>query len=208
MNSFKKRQIVIFSIIGVVALLILLPSFFGGDSCDGLFGFISFSHEVKLGNSSFAISADGTVESATFEIAGGKGFNGVGFGSNIFDKGIGGSLFTTSRSATYQLVYEKGMEEPEEKDSATSSFSRLIVLEDVELAAEALLQRFPGQAMTANFSSSSSATHSEVLLTGYDGYFRFDLSNGELEALQPDSSYPVGDKLTVNVDGKVYMIVF
>lgn len=207
MNSFKKRQIVIIAVLVVVALVILWPR---STHCDGIFGFVTHAHDsVRLGRSSFAIAADGTVESATFEIGGGTGYNGTGFGSNIFDKGIGGNLFFKSRSATCQLVYEQGMEAPEERESQTSSYSRLIRLEDLELAAEALIRHFPGQAMTANFSSAGNVQHnSEVLLAGYDGYLRYNLSSGELEELQEGSAYAVGDKLTANVGDKTYLIVF
>lgn len=206
MNSFKKRQIVIIAILVVVAVVILWPR---STRCDGIFGFVSYAHDsVQVGRSSFAIAADGTVESATFEISGGRGFAGTGFGSNIFDKGIGGNLFFQSRGAACQLVYEKGLKEPEEKDSETQSYSRLIVLEDLELAAEALICHFPGKAFTANFSSSSAIKNSEVLLVGYEGYLRYNLSTGELEDLQEGSAYAVGDKLTVNVGDKVYLIVF
>lgn len=206
MNSFKKRQIIIISIFVVIAILIFLP--IGSERCDGLFGFVDYSHSVKLGNSSFAIATDGTVEMATFEISGGKGFNGRGFGSAIFDSGLGLNLFFKTSGAQCQVFYEKGMKSPEERDSATSSYSAKLTLEDVEVAAEALIEKFAGQAMKVNFSSSSTASNSEVLLAGYDGYYCFDLSSGDLNALQAGSAYPVGDKLTVSVGDQVYMIVF
>lgn len=207
MNSFKKRQIVIIAIFAVIAVWVFWPT---STRCEGIFGFVTHAHDsVKIGRSTFAIAADGTVESATFEISGGRGFAGTGFGSNIFDKGIGGNLFFKSKGTTMQLVYEKGMETPEERESQTSSYSWNLKLEDLELAAEALIRHFPGQAMTANFSSAGNVQHnSEVLLAGYDGYLRFNLTSGELEELQEGSAYAVGDKLTANVDGKTYLIVF
>ena len=205
MNKFKKRQIIIIAIFAVIAVWVLWPT---GSGCDGIFGFVQQAHDsVKIGRSTFAIAADGTVESATFEISGGRGFAGTGFGSNIFDKGIGGNLFFQSKGTTMQLVYEKGMEEPEERDSQSSSYSWVMKLEDLELATEALVERFPGQAMTATFSAGGSAS-SEMRLTGYDGYFLFDMNNGELKSLQENTIYAVKDSLTVNVDGKVYLVVF
>ena len=207
MNKFKKRQIIILAIFAVIAVWVFWPT---NTTCDGIFGFVHQAHDsVKIGRSTFAIAADGTVESATFEISGGRGFAGTGFGSNIFDKGIGGNLFFKSKGVTVQLVYEKGMDAPEERESQTSSYSWLMKLEDLELAAEALVEHFPGQAMTANFSASNSgATDSEVRLVGYDGYFRFNLNTGDLEALQESTFYTVKDSLTANVGGKTYLIVF
>lgn len=207
MNSFKKRQIVIIAIFAVIAVWVFWPT---STRCEGIFGFVTHAHDsVEIGRSTFAIAADGTVESATFEISGGRGFAGTGFGSNIFDKGIGGNLFFKSKGVTVQLVYEKGMDAPEERESQTGSYSWLMNLEDLELAAEALIRHFPGQAMTASFSSTGNVQHNrEVLLAGYDGYLRYNLSSGELEELQEGSAYAVGDKLTANVGGKTYLIVF
>ena len=186
MNKFKKRQIIILAIFAVIAVWVFWPQ---NNHCDGMFGFVPHAHDsVKVGRSSFAIAADGTVESATFEISGGRGFAGTGFGSNIFDKGIGGNLFFQSKGVTAQLVYEKGMDEPKEQESQTSSYSWVMKLEDLELAAEALVERFSGQAVTAAFSvGSSGTTGSEMRLVGHDGYFRFDLNTGELETLQENT---------------------
>ena len=118
-------------------------------------------------------------------------------------------MFFKSKGVTVQLVYEKGMDAPEERESQTGSYSWLMQLEDLELAAEALVERFPGQAMTANFSAGNSgAAASEVRLVGYDGYFRFNLNTGDLETLQESTFYTVKDSLTVNIDGKVYWVVF
>lgn len=207
MNKFKKRQIIILAIFAVIAVWVFWPT---NTTCDGIFGFVHQAHDsVKIGRSTFAIAADGTVESATFEISGGRGFAGTGFGSNIFDKGIGGNLFFKSKGVTVQLVYEKGMDAPEERESQTGSYSWMMKLEDLELAAEALVERFPGQAMTANFSASGNVTNErEVLLSGYDGFFQFDINTWALKELQEKTPYVIKDHLTVYVGGKVYMVVF
>ena len=207
MNSFKKRQIIIISIFVVIAVWVFWPV---NSRCDGIFEFVQQAHDgVKIGQSSIAIASDGTIESATFEISGGRGFAGTGFGSNIFDKGIGGNLFFKSKGTTMQLVYEKGMKAPEERESQTVSYSSTMQLEDLELAIEALIARFPGQAMTANFTARGSGTgQSSVRLVGYDGYFRYKLSTGELEVLEENSYYAIDDYMTVNIGDKVYRVLF
>ena len=207
MNSFKKRQLIIITIFAVIAVWVFWPV---NSRCDGIFGFVQQAHDgVKIGQSSISIASDGTIESATFEISGGRGFAGTGFGSNIFDKGIGGNLFFKSKGTTMQLVYEKGMKAPEERENQTVFYSSTMQLEDLELATEALIARFPGQAMTANFTAGGSGTgQSSVRLVGYDGYFRYKLSTGELEVLEENSYYAIDDYMTVSIGDKVYRVLF
>lgn len=196
MHPYKKRKIVMFSILALLVIgVFAADAYFKSQEEQGLFGFVSFSpSNVRIGDCRVLIGADGEVDSATLHVR--------NSGGNV---STGGSWVISSNAsvAKYKITYTKGMKKAREEAATTDSFAFVTTLQDLDFAAQDLMELFPKAELQLHFSPKSGQS---PMPAGYDGYYQYSFSDG-LAPITADQ-YWGGDELTVKVGDKIYMVIF